>query len=207
MKTNQSIRALLAGLLLAASPVFAEESRHPLGFEPVPVFDDEVPARKPFQAMPPPVAKTAPEAARIPKAVAEPAKPEPAAAPPSSAPPKATAAPVPAEPVPVVQSAPVTPAEPQGSQGNQPVPNRETLSALLMENYPAGLIVLALGGFVFWNVRRSESASRVPCSAVAGNPQGATGQTGVARYLGKLEASAKPAKPATGVSRYLERRG
>ena len=164
MKTNPSLLALLSGLLLAVPPAFAEDIRHPSGFEPAPVFD-EAPTRKPFHAKPPQAAKPAPEALHRP--VVEPA-------------------PVPAEPVPVVKTLPATLTEPQTDPADS---NQEARSSLFIDNYPVGLIALALGGFVFWNIRRPECANSP--AGVAYKPN-ADGQTGVARYLNSLETSRPP---------------
>jgi hypothetical protein len=90
----------------------------------------------------------------------------------------------------------------------------------LAQNYPIGLIVLALAGFIFWSGRRSggkvqevrtESAVSAPAAPVAGGETGVArylkslpgaGETGVAKYLKNLPA--KAAAVETGVARYLK---
>jgi hypothetical protein len=75
----------------------------------------------------------------------------------------------------------------------------------LAQNYPIGLVVLALAGFIFWSGRRSESkVQEARNDSSAGTPaRGATtGETGVAKYLNGLPAGVTAAE--TGVARYLK---
>lgn len=182
MKLNPPF-LLLAGLSLTVSLVFAEEAyRHPSGFEPSPVFEDELPARKPVPAKPAPAVKApdlvhpAPETPK-PQAVAEP--------PPT---PPATPAVAVDAPPPVIQVAPeVAPAAAQAS------------TSVLAENYPVVLIALVLGGFVLWSSRQPNTGGRA-----APVTDSATTQTGVARYLAdNIGKPHETAPPKTGVARYL----
>jgi hypothetical protein len=93
----------------------------------------------------------------------------------------------------------------------------------LTENYPIALIVLGLGGFIFWSSRQSGSktqAVQYTPAPVSGGATGETGvakylksmsepakaaaETGVAKYLKNLPATAKPAAAVTGVAKYLK---
>jgi hypothetical protein len=92
--------------------------------------------------------------------------------------------------------------------------------SILTQNYPIGLIVLALAGFIFWSSKRpgakvqearSEPSVSAPAREMSGEtgvakylknlPAGA-GETGVARYLKNLPAKVTAAE--TGVARYLK---
>ncbi|WP_221064330.1 hypothetical protein [Methylomagnum ishizawai] len=277
MTPNRPLPSLLAGLLLAVPLAQAQEYRHPSGFEPKPVFEDEAPARKPYPAQPPtpaaapptpasppPVAKAAenprqpaalaghptppptetlrepgqghhdPSHARptplvedeIPARKPYPPQPVPAAAAPAPAlsqpkaptttAPQASAKPDqapkryavasarPDEPPKRRPVAPVQPDEPP-APALEPAPAVPAPSANpLVEYYPFGLIALALAGWVAWNIRsaaRDSEAGPKDHPAVPANP---SGPTGVARYLSRLEATAK-AEQGTGVARYLSR--
>lgn len=86
--------------------------------------------------------------------------------------------------------------------------------------YLVGLIILALGGFIFWNSKQSSSAASseqrvapvAPVHAAAGDTGvakylksiGAGPETGVAKYLKSVEATAKSAVVLTGVAKYLK---
>jgi hypothetical protein len=181
-------QGLFMALLLAGGTAGAD-TLHPAGFEPAPVFEDEGLARRYGQSGTPAAvpAKPRPEPSRpetLPAAKAAPdagpiAKPNPPATPPKpagQAEPDATEIP-----------------SPQASGG---------LPDLLMENYPAGLIVLALAGLIFRSAGRSERGARKTRSDSAGLSVGTPAETGVARYLKNLDAPARPA--ATGVARYLK---
>jgi hypothetical protein len=74
----------------------------------------------------------------------------------------------------------------------------------LAENYPIGLIVLGLAGFIFWSNRQSGSKPQTVRQAVAPVSQGAAGETGVAKYLKNVSEPAKAAAVETGVARYLK---
>lgn len=69
-----------------------------------------------------------------------------------------------------------------------------------MEIFPIVLVVLALGGLIFWNSRRPAAvvSSAVAAPAVASSVSG--GETGVARYLKSLPAGVAE----TGVAKYLK---
>jgi hypothetical protein len=81
-----------------------------------------------------------------------------------------------------------------------PVPVQKEESS--MEIFPIVLVVLALGGLVFWNSRRPASA--VPQTQVApAAVSGGTGtETGVAKYIKSLPPKAPFAE--TGVAKYLK---
>ncbi|SMF96634.1 hypothetical protein SAMN02949497_4040 [Methylomagnum ishizawai] len=273
MTPNRPIPTLLAGLLLAVPLAHAQEYRHPSGFEPKPVFEDDAPARKPYLAQPPTPA-IAPPAPAVPPPVAKEAAPRPPAAgagpqalppteiirepgrdhhdpaharpgplvedeaparkpyPPQSTP-KAVAPPAlspPQAPATQTQAAsaqpepahrrykaasarpdeppkryPVAATQPEASQVpvSAPPPAPPTPSTNpLVENYPLGLIALALVGFVVWNIRGNARTDKA--APTAATPARPTGPTGVARYLTQLEAKAK-AEQGTGVARYLNR--
>lgn len=72
-----------------------------------------------------------------------------------------------------------------------------------MDNFPVALIVFALAGLVFWSTKRPKG-QEVRYSAAPVAPAGTVGgETGVAKYLKELEASARKAA-GTGVARYLK---
>lgn len=179
MKLNPPF-LLLAGLSLTISLVFAEEEyRHPSGFEPSPVFEDELPARKPVPTKP---ALKAPDLVHP---TPQTPKPQAVAEPPPAISVLAVAAPPPA---PVIQVAPEV--APAAAQASTPV---------LAENYPVVLIALALGGFVVWSARQPKTGVRA-----APVTDSATTQTGVARYLAdNIGKPHETAPPKTGVARYL----
>lgn len=70
----------------------------------------------------------------------------------------------------------------------------------LTENFPVVLIALALVGFSFWPGKRLGSKAGEARSAVAVFTGGASGETGVAKYLKTLPGHA----PETGVAKYLK---
>lgn len=183
---NRPMPILFAGLLLAVPLAYAGEYRHPSGFEPKPVFEDEAPARKPFPVKPAPVPKATPATAQPPEPAEESPKPGPAPLPVAA--PTAPAAVADSIPTPMVQSVPPAPAEPVPT-----VRGSESLSTPLIENYPAWLIVLALGGFVIWTQRQPRMASDNH-RPVAGDGRAEPGRTGVARYLERMAAD-EPRQP------------
>jgi len=75
-------------------------------------------------------------------------------------------------------------------------------------NAPILLAVLGLIGFAFWFSKRSSSKTAQAAPAVAVAPvAGATGETGVARYLkgiGESAAAVGSAVAETGVARYIK---
>lgn len=73
----------------------------------------------------------------------------------------------------------------------------------LVENYPIALIVLGLVGFMFWSGRQSGSKAQAVQHTPAPVSEGATGETGVAKYLKNLSEPAKAAAE-TGVAKYLK---
>lgn len=83
MIPNRTLPLALAGLLLAVPLAQAQENRHPSGFEPKPVFEEDAPARKPYVAKPPtpPAAQPAPAMPPTPKQAARPHPPEAVARP------------------------------------------------------------------------------------------------------------------------------
>lgn len=133
---------------------------HPARPEPPPVFEDEgLPGRR----VPP----------RNP-----PAKPAVA--------PATAVAPAPAAPAPS-PAKPVAPASPPTAQATPAAtPSSGEAPGLLAGNYPIGLILLGLAGFVFWSARRPIAAP----PSVAFKPD-SSGKTGVARYLEGLESAAR----------------
>ncbi|WP_434112743.1 hypothetical protein [Methylocaldum sp. GT1TLB] len=74
----------------------------------------------------------------------------------------------------------------------------------LAENYPIGLIVLGLAGFIFWSSRQSGSNVQPVQHAPAPVSSGAAGETGVAKYMKTLSEPAKAAASETGVAKYLK---
>ncbi|HYE34929.1 hypothetical protein [Methylocaldum sp.] len=76
----------------------------------------------------------------------------------------------------------------------------------LVENYPIGLIVLALAGFIFWSSKQSGSKVQTVQHNSIVVSEGPTAETGVAKYMKNLPASAKAAAAAaeTGVAKYLK---
>lgn len=147
---------------------------HPSGFEPPPVFEDEGLTRR---AMPSRTPAAAPKAAEPPAvAFAAPASPSPVAARP-----KAEA--------PVAETAPAAVA----------IRNSGGWTELLATNYPVGLIVLLLAGYVFRSTRRAGCRARSDSSMPPALPAN-SGKTGVARYLEGLDVE-------TGVAKYLRKLG
>ncbi len=235
MTPNRPIPTLLAGLLLAVPLAQALEDRHPSGFEPKPVFEDDAPARKPYLAKPPaaPAAQPAPATLPVAKQAAQPHPPEAVARPQASIPSETIREPVgdfhdpyhkpppfhedpparkpyqakpaqaqaptavPSTPAPAAPVQPTAAAQPEAPRERAPEAAPQagaSDSSPLAGNYPVGLILAALAGFVFWNIRKPGSAK--PAAAAIG--------TGVARYLRSLESAAKP-EERTGVARYLSR--
>lgn len=71
-----------------------------------------------------------------------------------------------------------------------------------MEIFPIVLVVLALGGLVFWNSRKSGSVAQEVSAAPVAVSGGTGAETGVAKYLKSLPEAAKSAE--TGVAKYLK---
>lgn len=74
----------------------------------------------------------------------------------------------------------------------------------LAQNYWLGLVVLALGGLIFWSSSRPGSQVqeiRYDSTVIL---RGSATETGVAKYLKSLDISAKGAAAVTGVARYLK---
>lgn len=116
----------------------------------------------------------------------------------------------PAAAVPVAKAqvsalAPRPEAAPVGGQAPEAQAS-EAWSSILAANYPVGLIVLALAGHVFWNIRRGacEASRGLPGSSVRSE---SAGRTGVTKYLDTLNSSASSASPETGVAKYLRKLG
>jgi hypothetical protein len=159
---------------LLVSVVAVAEEWHPSGFQPAPVFEDEGLTRK---AMPPRTPPAAPKAAEPPVAASvKPAGPAPMAA-------RFEAGTPQAKPAPAAAAAP--------SSGGW--------TEVLATNFPLGLIVLALAGYVFWSTRRAGGAVRTG-SPTPPVPPANSAKTGVARYLEGLSAE-------TGVAKYLRKLG
>jgi hypothetical protein len=147
-----------------------EAKGHPSGFEPPPVFEDEGLTRRAMPSRTPPAAPKAAEPPAV--AFAAPASPSPVAARPEAGTPRA-------EPAPAAVDV-------RSSGG---------WAELLATNYPVGLIVLLLAGYVFRSTRRAggmvRSGSPTPPALPANS-----GKTGVARYLEGVDVE-------TGVAKYL----
>lgn len=79
-----------------------------------------------------------------------------------------------------------------------PTPKEESS----MEIFPIVLVVLALGGLVFWNSRKSGSVAQEVSAAPVAVSGGTGAETGVAKYLKSLPEAAKSAE--TGVAKYLK---
>jgi hypothetical protein len=77
---------------------------------------------------------------------------------------------------------------------------------ILAANYPVGLIVLVLAGYVFRNVRRIGGKVRND-SSVPSIRSANSGKTGVARYLEGLGMPIPAASSETGVAKYLRKLG
>lgn len=77
----------------------------------------------------------------------------------------------------------------------------------LGQNYWLGLVILGLGGLIFWSSKRS-GAAEAPAYSAPVAQSGSPELTGVSRYLKAHEGSAGVATAAlTGVARYLQNRG
>jgi hypothetical protein len=189
VKNATLTQGLFTALLLAGGTAGAD-TQYPSGFEPAPVFEDEGLAGKYSPPKTPPTAveqaKPQTEQSR-PAAKAEPGRPDagqPAKQSPTATPP-ATAGQM----------------EPDAAEIASPKAF-DALPELLVENYPVGLIVLALAGLVFRSARRPECKAQETRNDSAGLSVGTAAETGVARYLKNLNAPANAA--ATGVARYLK---
>ena len=172
MKTRDLTSSVFVALLLASSMAGAESQYPAADFEPGVVYQDRELIEKHSQA----AREKASTAQPAPK-VGGTAVTGTSSAPSASTPPESVA---------VVESSAAKPS----SQGG----------GLLSENFPILLIVLGLGGFIFWNSRRAASrVSQIQTSAPV-TPAPASGATGVARYLKTIPDAA----PETGVARYLK---
>lgn len=196
MKTSDAKTGLLAAALLLSSPLVSAESQYPAAdFEPVIITRNADLISKHDQAA---KDREAAEQAKVAK------RSQAAAA--SAASQSSSAA-----------------AEVDASQtGDASVSAKQESS---MDNFPVALVVFALAGFVFWSTKRPaskaqevryDSASVAPAASVGGetgvakylkeveaSARKAAG-TGVTRYLKTLEASAAPKAPETGVSKYIK---
>lgn len=178
MYKNLLTTGLFAALLLGNSPAGAETWQPP-PFDPPPVFEDEglVGKRGGPQPVPVPAAQPEPAVTRV--VPADPSPPavtpgEPAAAPVSEPPPL--------PPPPAAATRP----EPQGEESVAPG-SASVLPELLAENYPVGLILLALAGLVFRSAGASRSGRRATRPSPPAAPAGIPPQTGVARYIASLD--------------------
>ena len=73
-----------------------------------------------------------------------------------------------------------------------------------METYLVGLIVLALAGLVFWGGKQPAPKAQAARREDIAAPAAGTGETGVAKYLKNLGASAGATLAETGVAKYLK---
>jgi hypothetical protein len=195
---NHSMTCVVAGLLLTSTLAGAGggASFFP-NHEPAPVFEDEDRVGKPGRFPAPAPRPAEAEAAR--KVPPKPTPPSPS--------PVITEARTAAQPA--VAAAERNPPRPAPSPAPPevaaavPAPASGGLAAILADNYPVGLIVLALAGWVFRNTRRPARATPEIRADAAGSPAGAA--TGVARYLDRLGAAPGGTAARTGVARYLDR--
>jgi hypothetical protein len=88
------------------------------------------------------------------------------------------------------------------SAESKPEPSITKKEESSMELFPIVLVVLALGGLVFWNSKKSKPAEQEITAAPAPAFQASAGETGVARYLKSLPETVKVAE--TGVAKYLK---
>lgn len=173
MNKRNSMKFLLPAVLLGSVVAVAEEW-HPSGFQPAPVFEDEGLARRAMPSRTPPAVPKAVEPPVV--ASAAPANPSPVAAWPEAGAPRA-------EPAPAAVAA-------QNSDG---------WTELLATNYPVGLIVLLLAGYVFRSTRRAGGMVRNGSPTPPALPAN-SGKTGGAGYLEGLGME-------TGVAKYLRKLG
>ncbi|WP_221047957.1 hypothetical protein [Methylogaea oryzae] len=75
-------------------------------------------------------------------------------------------------------------------------------SDAMSQNYWLGLVIVGLGGLIFWSSKRSRSAEAPAYSAPVAQA-GSSELTGVARYLAQTGGAVEA---ATGVARYLKAR-
>jgi hypothetical protein len=144
-------------------------------FEPPPVFEDEGLARKAMPSHAPPAAQ-------------KPAEP-----------PVAAAVPKPVSPAPVAARSEAGTPQAKPAPAAAAAPSSGGWTEVLATNFPLGLIVLALAGYVFWSTRRAGGAVRTG-SPTPPVPPANSAKTGVARYLEGLSAE-------TGVAKYLRKLG
>ncbi len=176
MKTSNTTTGLLAALLMA-SPLASAESQYPAAnFEPVIISRDADLIAKHGQA-----AKD--------RAVAEQAK--------LAKRNQAVVTPVATDQAPEATRAAADIESPKSD--NNPSNQKESS----MENFPIALVVFALAGFVFWSTKRPGAKVQEVRYDTAVVSTGSAGETGVAKYLNELEASARKAA-GTGVTRYLK---
>lgn len=228
MTPNRTLPIALAGLLLAVPLAHALEDRHPSGFEPKPVFEEDAPARKPYLAKPP-AAQPDPASPPVAKAAAEPPPPETVARPQASIPSETIREPTGNphdpyhKPAPVHEELPTRqpyqgkPAQAQAaapapiaaaSQPQTPAAPPEPPRAQAPEPAPQSAAPepsVLEGNYPVGLILAALAglvfwSIRKPGSA---QPAAALG-TGVARYLRRLESAAKP-EERTGVARYLSR--
>lgn len=83
-----------------------------------------------------------------------------------------------------------------------PTPSPTPKEESSMEIFPIVLVVLALGGLVFWNSRKSGAPAQEISVAPTVASEGTGADTGVAKYLKSLPESVKSAE--TGVAKYLK---
>lgn len=87
---------------------------------------------------------------------------------------------------PAAPTQPVAPASPLVAEAASAAsPSSGEAPGLLAGDYPIGLILLGLAGFVFWSARRPTAPP-----SVAFKPD-SSGKTGVARYLERLESATR----------------
>lgn len=87
----------------------------------------------------------------------------------------------------------------------KPAPAPAQASGSAADNFPVVLILLGLVGFAFWSSRRGGAKPQpIQYAPPAAPAKGPGADSGVTRYLNKLEAAAA-ARVCSGVARYLKR--
>lgn len=176
MKKNDLTKGLFATLLLA-SPLVGAEPQYPPEFKPQILFQDSDYIAKHSRLTPPP-------------ASTEQAKP-------------AAETVKQSQPVTAPAAIPAPAKETTETQAEKPASAKDDP---LTQNYPIGVIVIALAGFIFWSSRQPGSKAQQASSPSAAVLSGTVGgETGVAKYLKSLEASSVEKTVAqTGVAKYLK---
>lgn len=158
MRKHDPMTFLIAVALLT-SVVAAAEEPHPSGYEPALLFEDEI-VRAIYPRTPPTPVKIA----------------EPAASPEAPDKPALT----------VERPVPVAAPSPQSVSARPEIASSTgAWQEIGASNYPVGLTVLALAGYVFWNIRRTNGRDPDIGRHSPGTPDrhAGYGKTGVTLYL------------------------